>query len=64
MVANKERKPGFLRIKTNLFDRVFISVMVFVGLHLIWMRFIEQYIPLSVATVISVVLGFVIIKWG
>ncbi|HDG62480.1 MAG TPA: hypothetical protein ENG15_05710 [Thermotoga sp.] len=64
MTVNKERKPGFLRIKTNLFDRVFISVMIFVGLHLIWMRFIEQHIPLSVATVISVVLGFVIIKWG
>jgi len=64
MTMNKERKPGFLRIKTNLFDRVFISVMIFVGLHLIWMRFIEQHIPLSVATVISVVLGFVIIKWG
>jgi len=64
MTVNKERKPGFLRIKTNLFDRVFISVMIFVGLHLIWMRFIEQHIPLSVATVISVVLGFVVIKWG
>ena len=64
MVEEKERKPGFLRIKTNLFDRVFISVMIFVGLHLIWMRFLEQYLPLSVATLISIVLGFVIVKWG
>ena len=64
MVEEKERKPGFLRIKTNLFDRVFISVMIFVGLHLIWVRFLEQYLPLSVATLISIVLGFVIVKWG
>ena len=34
-------RKGFLPIKTNTFDRVFISVVIFVAVHLLWMRFIE-----------------------
>jgi predicted small integral membrane protein len=55
---------GFLPIHTNAFDRVFISIVVFVALHLFWMRFLEASASLYFATVISVVLGWVIIKRG
>ncbi|NPV53537.1 MAG: hypothetical protein HPY71_08425 [Firmicutes bacterium] len=58
------RKPGFLRMETNLFDRVFIGVVLFVAIHLIWMRFIELYVPLSVATALSIVVMLAIIRWG
>ena len=57
-------RQGFLPIHTNGFDRVFISVVCFVAIHLFWMRFLEQDISLYVATVLSVVLGAFIIARG
>ena len=55
---------GFLPMPTTIGDRIFISVVLFVAIHLLWMRFLEQYLSLLVATAISVVLAFVIIKRG
>jgi predicted small integral membrane protein len=55
---------GFLPIHTNTFDRVFISVVVFVAIHLFWMRFLEQDISLYVATVLSVIIGAFIVARG
>jgi len=49
---------------TNLFDRIFIGVVCFVAIHLLWMRFVEQFIPLTVATVLSVILIYVLARWG
>ncbi|RFB98113.1 hypothetical protein B5K11_03045 [Rhizobium leguminosarum bv. trifolii] len=62
---NKERKPGFLPIETNWFDRLFISVVIWVALSLFWMRFIEPF-GLSVwcAAAISAVLGAYIVRKG
>lgn len=57
-------RPGFLPIDTNTFDRCFISVVCFVAIHLLWMRFIESFIPLVMATVISLVLAVIIVRWG
>ena len=57
-------RQGFLPIPTNTFDRVFISVVIFVAIHLFWMRFIEAHLSLWIATAISIVLGFIIIRWG
>lgn len=58
------RPDGFLPIDTNLFDRIFIAVVVFVAIHLFWMRFVEQALSIYVATAISVVVGAIIIKRG
>ena len=55
---------GFLPIHTNTFDRVFIAVVVFVAIHLFWMRFLEQDISLYVGTVLSVIVGAIIIARG
>ncbi len=38
-------RRGFLPIETNGFDRVFIAVVVFVALHLFWMRFRSVWRP-------------------
>lgn len=62
-VEHKGRQ-GFLPITTNGFDRFFISVVLYVAIHLIWMRFIEAYVPLNVATVGSILLAVVIIWKG
>lgn len=34
-------KGGFLPIETNWFDRLFISVVIWVALSLFWFRFLE-----------------------
>jgi predicted small integral membrane protein len=57
-------QPGFLPIITNTFDRIFISAVIFVAIHLLWMRFIEAYIPLYVATILSVLIGAMIVARG
>ena len=59
------RRRGFLPIETNAFDRIFISVVLFVALHLVWMRLVEPAgISLYVATGISLVLGFFVVRNG
>ena len=55
---------GFLPIITNTFDRIFIGAVIFVALHLLWMRFVEAYIPLYVATILSVLIGAMIVARG
>ncbi len=57
-------KTGFLPIHTNGFDRGFISVVCLIAIHLFWMRFLETHLSIYIATAISVVLGFLIIKKG
>lgn len=54
----------FLPIVTNTFDRVFISVVLFVATQLLWMRFLEGFTPLWVAAVLSVIVGFFIVTRG
>ena len=59
------RREGFLPIETNAFDRVFIGIVLFVALHLFWMRFLEPAgLSLYIATVLSVVLGALIVWRG
>ena len=60
----KKRPPGFLPMPANGFDRIFISVVLFIAIHLLWMRFLEPIAPLEVATVLSVALGFLIYLKG
>jgi predicted small integral membrane protein len=59
------KRRGFLPIKTNAFDRVFIGVVLFVAIHLFWMRFLESLgLSLYIATAISLALAIVIVKRG
>ena len=60
-----EGRKGFLPIETNTFDRYFISVVLFVAVNLLYMRFIEPMgLPLWVASVASIVLGYIIVTRG
>jgi len=60
-----EKKPGFLPIETNWFDRLFIAVVIWVALSLFWLRFIEPLgLSVWISTAISVVLGAVIVRKG
>lgn len=51
-------------METNLFDRIFIGAIISIAVHLLWMRFLETWIPLTVAHVICLILIYVIAKWG
>ncbi len=55
---------GFLPIETDRGDRVFISVLIGIAIHLLWMRFLEQALPIWVATILAVILGVIIFKKG
>ena len=63
-VVHKGRQ-GFLPIETNTFDRYFISVLVFVAVHLLYMRLIEPLgLPLWIATIVCILLGILIVRKG
>jgi len=58
-------KPGFLPIETNWFDRLFISVVIWVAMSLFWFRFIEPLGPsIWISNAIAVVLAVWIIRKG
>ena len=50
----KKRIKGFLPIKTNWFDRLFIGTISFVAIQLIWMRFIEIYASINIAIALGI----------
>jgi predicted small integral membrane protein len=64
MARNMRRREGFLPIRTNAFDRVFIGTVLFVAIHLLWMRFLEAHLPLYVATALSLIIGWIIVRRG
>jgi predicted small integral membrane protein len=57
-------KKGFLPIKTNWFDRLFIGVISYIALQLLWMRFIENFISINVSIGLGLVLIFLIMWKG
>ena len=58
-------KPGFLPIETNWFDRLFISVVIWVAVSLFWFRFIEPLgLSIWISTALCAALGAVIIRKG
>ncbi len=61
----KAEREGFLPITTNAFDRGFIGVVLFVAIHLLWMRFLEPLgLSLWFATALSLLLAQWIIRKG
>ena len=66
---NEDRTPGirqgFLPIETNWFDRVFISVVLWVALSLFWFRFLEPLgLSIWLCTALSLIAAIYIIRKG
>ena len=60
-----DKRPGFLPIETNWFDRLFISLVLWVALSLLWLRFLEPLgLSIWICVAFSVVLAVVIIRRG
>jgi len=64
LTKDSQRKQGFLPIKTNLWDRFFIGMVIFIAIHLLWMRFLEVYLSLVTATVLSCIIMLIIVIRG
>lgn len=63
--AARTARGGFLPIKTNWFDRLFISIYIGVALELLWMRFLEPGgIPLWLCHILVLGLAVLIIRKG
>ncbi|SVA54736.1 uncharacterized protein METZ01_LOCUS107590 [marine metagenome] len=58
------KKNGFLPIKTNWFDRLFIGVISFIAIQLVWMRFIESFLSINFSITLGIVLLIYIIWKG
>lgn len=62
---SKDKKPGFLPIETNWFDRLFIAVVLWVALSLLWLRFLEPLgLSIWICVALSVMLGAYIVRKG
>jgi predicted small integral membrane protein len=63
--VQRKTRQGFLPIPTNGFDRGFISVMIFIAISLLWMRFLEPLgAPLWISTVLCLLLAIWIVRKG
>jgi predicted small integral membrane protein len=60
----KGKRRGFLPFDTNPFDRVFVSIVLTVAVHLLWMRFLEEHITLTVATILMLIVSALIFTRG
>lgn len=64
-MAPTEERHGFLPIETNWFDRLFISVVIWVALSLAWLRFIEPLGPsIWISNVIALAVAVLMITRG
>ena len=64
-----QARDGFLPFYTNLFDRFFISAVILIGVHLLWLRFMEPPLPepaihLGAPMIISLVIGWFVVRKG
>lgn len=57
-------RQGWLPIETNAFDRVFISIVLFIAINLFWMRFLEEHLSLYFASALAVVIGYLVVRFG
>ncbi len=56
---------GFLPIETNWFDRLFISVVIWVALSLFWFRFLEPLgLSIWISNAIAAVGAVIIVRRG
>jgi predicted small integral membrane protein len=55
---------GFLPWTTTWGDRFFVSLLIFFLLALLWMKFIEPFLPIYGVLVVGFAIGVVVVKWG
>ena len=46
---------GQLKVKMDLVEKIFWSLVIFFGIHFLWLGILEEYLSLYVGTIISIV---------
>jgi predicted small integral membrane protein len=64
VVGETELRRGFLPWSTAWGDRFFLSLLILFLVSLLWLKFVEPYIPIYGALILSLIIGFFIIKYG
>ena len=57
-------RRGFLPWITTWGDRFFISLLILFAISLFWLKFIEPFLPIYGALIVSVIIGIIIVKYG
>jgi len=55
---------GFLPFKTSPGEKVFLSIVSFIAICFLWLRFVEPYVSMWGAPIVSAIVAAIIIKWG
>jgi len=55
---------GFLPFKTSPGEKVFLSIVSFIAICFLWLRFVELYVSMWGAPIVSAIVAAIIIKWG
>jgi len=63
-VGETELRRGFLPWPTTWGDRFFISLLILFLIGLLWLKFIEPLLPIYGALILSLIIGFFIVKYG
>lgn len=63
-VGKTSPRIGFLGWTTTWGDRFFLSILVLFFISLMWMKFIEPFLPIYGALVVSIIIGWIIVKYG
>jgi len=63
-VGKTSPRIGFLPWTTTWGDRFFLSLLVLLFLSLLWLKFVEPFIPIHGALVLSIIIGTIIVKYG
>lgn len=63
-VPIKGKRRGFLPFETNPWGRIFVSILLTIAIHLLWMRFLEADISLTFATILTAIMTVVIFVRG
>ena len=63
-VGETELRRGFLPWPTSWGDRFFISLILFFLIGLLWLKFVEPFLPIYGALILGLIIGAIIVKYG
>ena len=63
-VGKTSPRIGFLPWTTTWGDRFFLSLLVLLFIGLLWLKFVEPFIPIHGALVLGIIIGTIIVKYG
>ncbi|MEE9474074.1 MAG: DUF2160 family membrane protein [Candidatus Hydrothermarchaeaceae archaeon] len=63
-VGETTPRRGFLPWTTTWGDRFFVSLLTFFLISLLWLKFIEPFLPIYGALILGIIIGIIVVKYG